>query len=178
MQQLSKIMMKSIKFSVLAFSLSLLFQISFAHQLWCSNTQQRECRQYINSCNYYLCRESNQNCGETGYYLRFGYPYCEKFTVSEKPDLSYEGNIWLDKVGLCLREQLELISNETSCGDTESSAIQSHIYCYLTTGFCNLKLNDQIQIFGIVYKELSDTRFMKVLLEIGSRCQFSNSERR
>lgn len=152
------------------FGLSMVL-ILFLGQGSLASEVQTVCSSYLESCEYYQCRDQLQMCGPQGYFLRFGYPYCSRFMTQVKPTFSEEGALWLDRVGQCLRDQLEGISVQESCKETEDLAISSHVSCYLDTGFCQLSFSEKLKLLKVVYKELQDSRLLGVFLKLMTSCQ-------
>jgi hypothetical protein len=130
------------------------------------------CAKQIGNCDYYLCRESIESCGENGYFLHFGYPYCEGLMSDVRPKMSEEGAIWMSRAATCLQEQVEAMPLTHSCEDMASLAIATHPDCYVSTGFCELKLSDQLLIAEKIWKSLVDPRIDRVMIEILDRCDF------
>lgn len=90
-----------------------------------------------------------------------------------RPQLSQEGQEWMDRVGRCLREKAEGFSLEASCEDADTAAISSHSSCYLQTGFCQISFLEKMKVLRLIYRELSDSRILKEVLEISKGCGVS-----
>lgn len=135
-----------------------------------SLTQSDECRAYLDeegcaSCDYYLCKEAADGasaCGGDGYYLGYGYKYCERITLVTRPRLSPAGQAWIDEARRCLMEEIEAqVDDEHSCSRTLEIAFDSHPGCYAETGFCSLPWSDIWKVFTTV--DPSDAEFQQVL---------------
>ena len=135
-----------------------------------SHPDTHRCQGYLDSCEYYRCREKTQPCGQDGYFQRLAIPYCIKLTEVVRPRISPEGQEWMDKAAYCLREQLDLVPPQFSCGSTEDYAIATHTYCYIKAGFCETRFSDKWKVFKHIYGQLTDSRMMKVFLKIASMC--------
>jgi hypothetical protein len=129
-----------------------------------------ECASLVGSCEYYRCREQIQPCGEDGYFLRFGYHYCSEFMERSKPKLNATEGKWLDQVAACLQRAVEKIPTTSSCTDVEDLAIDSHVECYLSTGYCEQPLEVKTEILEVIYPELRDHRIDGVMIHILTGC--------
>lgn len=136
-----------------------------------TNSSTHLCDELLTSCDYYLCRESVQPCGESGYFLALGYQYCKKFMLQVKPSFSPLGQNWLDTVGQCLRSSLNEISTQHSCSEVQEQAIASHLKCYWSTGFCDISFSEKLKTLGAMYQELGDPKMFQVFLTIALRCE-------
>lgn len=130
----------------------------------------KSCSELIGTCDYYLCRESVQHCGEDGYFLRFGYHYCSRFFKEVKPNVSEREQQWLERVGSCLQRKVDDIPLYQSCLRAEDEAITSHTECYVQTGFCAMPMSMRFRLFSIVYGELKDERMFSTFMSILKRC--------
>jgi hypothetical protein len=122
------------------------------------------------ACQEYLHQESKQPCGEKGYFLRFGFPYCQSFLEEVRPELTPQGAIWLDQASQCLRAELNEIPRDLNCDEVERRAIASHAECYTSTGFCHLVFQDKFKVFRHVRGELKDPRFAVQLFKVLQAC--------
>ncbi len=120
---------------------------------------QTDCTEYLDdegcaSCDYYLCKEAADGadaCGEDGYYLRYGFKYCERISVVTRPQLSAAGQAWLDEARVCLMRTIERkIDANESCETRKQIAFDSHPGCYLEAGFCDLPASDMWAVFTTV----------------------------
>lgn len=117
------------------------------------------------SCDYYLCKEAAQGdapCGEDGYYLGYGFKYCERISLVARPRLSEEGKLWLDDARRCLMEEVERqLEDENSCSVVKQIALESHPGCYMDAGFCSLPWGDMWSVFMTV--DPTDVEMQQVL---------------
>jgi hypothetical protein len=130
------------------------------------------CADRIGHCDYYLCRESVESCGDNGYFLHFGYPYCEELMTDVRPKMSEKAADWMSRAAACLQERVEAMPLTHSCEDMASLAIATHPDCYVSTGFCELKFSDKLLIAEKIWKSLIDPRIDRVMMEILDRCDF------
>jgi hypothetical protein len=129
-----------------------------------------DCTQYLGedgcaSCDYYLCKEAADGasaCGEDGYYLRYGFKYCERISLVTRPQLSAAGQVWLDEARVCLMRTIEReIDGNESCETLTQIAFDSHPDCYIEAGFCDLPVSDMWAVFTTV--DPSDFELQQVL---------------
>src|SRR5690349_12841923 len=103
-------------------------------------------------CQYYQEIENAHQCGPRGYAMNFGYRLCEKY-LKAQPRTTENVQAWFPKVRLCLQQYLEETNGLfTTCKDLKSRALESHLACYLSTGFCELNKHDRRQILRITGK--------------------------
>ena len=153
-------------------SIFLLFQITHLHAASLGDS-------CLNSsaigphCKFYSCIEKKSECGNDGYALGYGKPYCELF-ASEKR-LSSEGKKWRDQTLICLQEKLipVLFNNYNKCAEIKNNSFNSHTDCYINNGavsVCNLPLTDKLIILGIIKKDLITYEGLKQSLSTGLSC--------
>ena len=98
------------------------------------------------NCDYYSeCLEAKFHCGPTGYPLGYGGKYCKKF-LSFYNDFTSEGQAWISKTLLCLKQALIPVYDDSSktCPQIYNFAFDSHPQCYYNSGFCSLFGNPRI----------------------------------
>lgn len=122
-----------------------------------------DCSDYLTlgdcgACDYYDCREaeSEAQCGEEGYYLGFGARHCKSLSIVTAPELSLPGQTWLGLTRQCLLDYAEAeIEQEATCDTIKRKALNSHIDCYVDSGFCDLPFVDYAMLgLSIFYKDL------------------------
>lgn len=124
---------------------------------------QRQCADRLGSCDYYDCREEHHPCGSDGYYLGYGGKYCNRFNNETRPELSSDGQAWVDITTRCLQRYLENhIPYDADCDDVRRRAFDSHPDCYVAGGICNLSVSDWWKIFWTV--DASDMEVRQALL--------------
>nr|CAG8477417.1 150_t:CDS:2 [Entrophospora candida] len=104
-----------------------------------------------NSCNFYTdCLEKKFHCGATGYQIKYGLKYCEKFKNSSNLFTS-RGKKWITDTMLCLQNALvpTYNSNATTCSEITKTAFDSHPDCYVNSGLCNIP-KDWYNIFATI----------------------------
>lgn len=128
-----------------SFSMSRLF-LAFITVLASFAAMASSCLPSDQSCDFYACKEREQACGKRGYWQNFGYPYCQKF-LKDEARFSPRSQIWLQDVRYCLQERIQEVAEGTSCKDLHTMAMDSHVSCYVDTGFCDLKYMEQVRIY-------------------------------
>jgi hypothetical protein len=123
------------------------------------------------TCDYYLCREQEQPCGQNGYFIDFGYHYCTKYRDKTAKHLSHEGQLWLPDVALCLQNELGNIPVQNSCKSAAHQAIASHTACYINTGFCSLRWTDRFKIIQAALPELSNAHVRRAFKKVLRHCK-------
>ncbi|MHB1057967.1 MAG: eCIS core domain-containing protein [Rhodanobacter sp.] len=130
--------------------------------------QPEDCSSLVGDCEFYRCRERRHPCGATGYYLGYGYKYCERFSRLLRPRLPASGQRWLDKTKDCLQEHIDRhIPLDTPCDAVKRSAFDSHPDCYVLSGVCFLDPAQWLQIMGVIDPQDND---LKQMLSTGIDC--------
>ncbi|WP_347357244.1 hypothetical protein [Bdellovibrio sp.] len=108
------------------------------------------------SCDFYACKEREHSCGKKGYWQNFGYPYCQKF-LKDEARFSPQSQIWLQDVRYCLQERIQHMAEGASCSNMHTIAMDSHVSCYVDTGFCDLSYVEQVRIYWYLKGALRST---------------------
>ncbi len=123
-----------------------------------------------NDCNYYLDVERDFKCGFKGYPLKFGYRLCEKY-LEAQPGMTRAVQRWFPKIRYCLQNYLETErASIRDCKDLHRKAINSHINCYVQTGFCDLSVLDQAQIVQVTAFDILNPDVMGLSLRVKAAC--------
>lgn len=124
--------------------------------------QPEDCSRLVGSCEFYRCRDRRHPCGEDGYYMGYGYKYCQRFTSLE-PSLSAPARDWLRKTLLCLQVYVDRnIPYNADCTTVKAMAFDSHPDCYVGSGVCFLDVDDWTAIWNTI--DLQDNDFKQVLV--------------
>ncbi|OQW50386.1 MAG: hypothetical protein A4S09_00915 [Proteobacteria bacterium SG_bin7] len=96
------------------------------------------------NCNYYLEKEKDTGCfvkeqNPSDYLLNFGYRLCHIYHQKAKT-WNDERTAFVEKVGMCLQEEMEKILFNGNCQDLEEKAYASHPGCYIRSGYCELNV--------------------------------------
>ena len=135
---------------------------------------QEECVPKAHSCDYYACAENQNPCGSSGYILNFGARNCPKYLTAER-ELSKALRKMMPKVRLCLQEELEAIVSDTPhdknfCSAIEIAAFQSHVPCYLESGYCDLTTFEQWKILQLTGFSILHPLSVQAGLQIQAGC--------
>jgi len=107
----------------------------------------------LDNCSFYPnCLESRYRCGPSGYPIKYGQHYCEKFS-NERSLLNSQGQQWMIDTMQCLQIALvpEAIDiNTTTCQTLNDQAFGTHAPCYVDNGLCTLGLHNWVAILEIV----------------------------
>lgn len=103
------------------------------------------CTPSATSCEFYSCKETNRPCGPKGYWEKFAVPYCNVF-LKKQDSFNRPTRVFLQKVRLCLQASIEHYTHSASCTDIKKLAFNSHVNCYVDSGFCHLSKVDQLSI--------------------------------
>lgn len=99
------------------------------------------------ACTYYSCREAAQPCGPDGYVEGYLAPYCQRFASVTEPRVSPAARRWLQRVRQCLVRELDRRAPiGTDCEETRAIGLETHVTCYVETGFCALSPLDWLAI--------------------------------
>ena len=94
----------------------------------------------LNSCSFYEeCAEVAFECGASGYPIKFGDTMC-KIYLENDLKLSAGGNAWSRDVRKCLQDALVPVIMDWdcyTCATFETFAFESHVPCYVNSGFCD-----------------------------------------
>ena len=119
-------------------------------------------------CRYYLEVEKHFKCGPRGYLLNFGHRLCEKYLRSE-PHARPAVQTWFPKVRYCLQDFIAH-GSFTNCSDLKEQALESHIGCYVSTGFCELSGKDERQLLRMTSGDLFRPSVLLLALRIKPEC--------
>lgn len=134
----------------------------------CSFPQPHTCHFYSN------CLEQSQPCGETGYALDYGQPYCYRFKALS--GLTERGQQWRDRTMTCLQEALVTFvvpDMPVDCEVITDTAFDSHVQCYTQQpgDVCHLPVADIQQIVAqIEPRDLLTHRSLKQVLAVATIC--------
>jgi hypothetical protein len=145
--------MGSKRVSLIILSFVMLSFLSFSLEV-----RAQQCTASDHDCEAYLCMEEHWDCGKKGYLQKFGYKNCQKFLKNE-PNVSENLKNWFPLVRVCLQEKIFDISENVepkpkNCEMLKSQAFESHVDCYIETGFCELNFFDRLSLAQLVGKDL------------------------
>jgi hypothetical protein len=136
-----------------------------------------DCSRYIgsgsSSCEFYKCREANNECrcNERGYYIGYGLKYCDRFNRITRPILSPAGQRWIDQTTACLQNHINShVAWDAPCSDVKKKAFESHPGCYVRSGICFLPPSDWDLILATI--DMSDNDLKQTIIT-GISCIFN-----
>lgn len=153
--------MKIIQAAVILLLISIYSCLAFADS--------SECKPDANSCEYYLCKEINDPCGVKGYWLAYGYKYCRIF-LTQTDSFSNTSKIWMYKARYCLQQALQLETKDRECSEDRKVAMDSHVACYIQSGFCSLSLKDRSEIIWLLRSAFTQPMTYVEGLEVEYQC--------
>ncbi len=123
-----------------------------------------------NSCSYYRTVENEYHCGKNGYPLKFGHRLCQKYLVAQ-PTMRPAVKLWFPKIRYCLQNYLENSRGTIrGCDDLHKRAINSHVGCYVQTGFCNLDFMDQADILAVTSTDILNLDILGLSFRVKAAC--------
>ncbi len=129
-----------------------------------------DCRELIGTCEYYLCREKEQNCGAKGYLLGFGYQYCSDSLKRLVNEVSPYGKLWLQTTATCLQEKMEDIPINISCSELKRRAVSDHDKCYDELSFCRLSPLDIFRVLQMIKPALLESGVVIEGIQVLGHC--------
>tara|TARA_R100000656_G_scaffold105917_1_gene77998 strand:+ start:147 stop:572 length:426 start_codon:yes stop_codon:yes gene_type:complete len=120
-------------------------------------------------CDAYLEIEQQYECGKSGYPIRFGHKYCEKF-IDKRENFSHEGQVWLAQVRECLIAEANSLS-AIDCRELKKLAFESHGECYERTGFCELSKKDRKELYKMIVPQFWRVRLIIDGVNLLKRCR-------
>lgn len=136
------------------------------HRLPCSEVMYDE-GDAVHACAFYQCkldmaRSEDDRCP---YFSEFGLPYCQAYFAT-----SFDDRLFGPNVRQCLQEAIRDTMDGKTCSEVNDAAIQSHVECYVASGYCDLSLGDRLRIGGEL--SLKDISFdiVGTLAEIEATC--------
>ncbi len=129
-----------------------------------------DCSILMDSCDYYHCRESLNSCGEKGYYAGFASKYCRESQNELSQKVTDAGKVWIKKVTLCLKQNMEKIPVLETCKEVFNKAVDDHSVCYTQSGFCSLPFKDKVQIIDMLKKEFVHRKIILEGLQVIDEC--------
>ena len=124
----------------------------------------------------YRCRDALLNggkgCGPDGYPVAFAAKYAEIYMWAVYPELSVEGQRFLDANLICLQSAFrEDTAVEMTCEQVAQAGFAAHPACYLSSGICDLDFRDRLKIFSAIQAEdLGRPGQSQAFGEIASNC--------
>ncbi|MFP5385265.1 MAG: hypothetical protein ACLGHN_04255 [Bacteriovoracia bacterium] len=70
---------------------------------------------------------------------------------------SHEGWMWVEEVRRCLIEEMNRFEQNLGCSELKRRAFQTHVPCYIQSGFCSLSLKDKRAVIKTIWPSISST---------------------
>ena len=88
-------------------------------------------------CSFYTdCMEPVFQCGPDGYPIAYGQEYCTRF-MDNYDTFSPSGQAWIDDSFDCMKKAMvPLLDSGMTCEELEVAALDTHVQCFLDSGFC------------------------------------------
>jgi hypothetical protein len=129
------------------------------------------CEELMGSCDYYLCQEKKNNCGAKGYFLGFGYQYCNDSLKRLANEVSPRGKKWLVTTATCLQQQIQDMDIESkSCKEIKKAAIKGHDKCYSEISFCSLSFGEIKKILIMIMPSLTTRGVINEGVQVLAHC--------
>ena len=121
------------------------------------------------TCGFYAdCLEKRVSCGESGYALGYGEPYCKSFL--EDVRFTERGVIWRDRVSSCLQRSLVQFTDplrpKASCDTIREEAFHAHVACYTQS---DNSICDLFDSFADIHAILSTVKLSDLLSKDGKQ---------
>lgn len=120
-------------------------------------------------CDFYSAKARELACPADNYLLSFGHYYCRNFLEGEER-FSAEGQVVFRRIRHCLIDLLKNTPN-LNCQNAKKVAEESHVTCYVASGYCNLGYHDSWVVLSSAWRELLDPSFWGVGARIRARCR-------
>jgi hypothetical protein len=109
-------------------------------------------------------------CEKSDYLESFANEYCYRFAETEN-HYSANGRKFLSVVGDCLRKEIASNIDNLNCKSVKPFAADSHVLCYVQSGYCDLDFQDRLQIFKTVFlPTIFDGTFREVARQLNEQC--------
>lgn len=134
------------------------------------------CAASSQSCEFYSCMEEKTHCGKNGYWKKLGLHYCQKFLFREN-QFSSQAQEWLRASRLCLQERAQDFDvAKMTCQQMQSQALETHIGCYVDTGFCELSVQDRNKVYWHLSSSLVYPDIWRQAIKIRQICQSQGAD--
>lgn len=118
-------------------------------------------------CDGYLVKSQQLGCAADNYLTAYGYKYCRAFE-KEEWSFSLNGQHTLQRLRLCLAT--EIARANVTCESVESFAYDSHVDCYIKSGFCEMDPIDQAHVGWVIRDEIGTPEFNQTAGLVGAVC--------
>lgn len=124
------------------------------------------------NCSFYQTLESQHQCGPKGY-LQAAFPLCQKY-LNAQPRMNDEIQAFFPQVRYCLQDEFYQLGSRLKCEKLDRIAIQTHIDCYLKTGFCELSWLSKTQLTVLTLPQMKSSLWRETAEQILKACQLQD----
>lgn len=121
------------------------------------------------NCDYYLHLEEQFRCGSQSYFIE-AHGLCEKYLKAQNKT-SREIQEFFPKVRHCLQNEIYQMGSRVTCENLENVAVQSHVDCYLATGFCDLSWASRTELTLMTLPQFLNPIWIVTAQKILKACQ-------
>lgn len=130
----------------------------------------RDCEEFLDSCEYYACINSQKKCGKKSYFEKFGKKYCNKFSKNEA-SFSSDGQSWIEDTKVCLIASIEQLDESLTCKEYKAAAIKQHVPCYVDSGYCSLSKKDKLKVVKTIIASMWRPSLVSSALKVLKSCK-------
>lgn len=120
------------------------------------------------SCQFYQDLAQEYQCTQTNY-LNEASQLCEKYLAHE-PQMNNEIQIFFPKIRRCLQEKLQEQMGPDFCDNLLYTSVDSHVYCYIEHGYCELSALSRAQLVWAIGRKLFKSPWLETGAKINQAC--------
>jgi hypothetical protein len=128
------------------------------------------CEHLKDDCEYYSCLSHLKHCSDLSYPENFGKRYCLRY-ADRMSSFSETGKNWIQSVKKCLIREMEGFESKLSCPGLRNRAFQSHVTCYVESGFCGLSFHDKKQILRTIWPSIRNVQILANGINVLRACR-------
>lgn len=122
-----------------------------------------------NNCSYYQLAEEQLQCGNKSYMIGTAYPQCLYYLKISK-FLNHEIQNWFPQIRYCLQNEIEQNLHSITCDNINDFALNSHVNCYVSLGYCELSFLSKLQLTLITLPKLNEKIWQDTAKAINDEC--------
>lgn len=124
----------------------------------------------LSVCEHYSHLNEQLGCSNDNYLMSYGYKYCVRYANYDSDLLPATQEV-LQKIRRCLVKDLDDASTKLTCDTVEKFAYDSHVHCYVDSGYCGIDQVDKGLIVAIAHDELRTPNFLKTAAAVLLECK-------